>query len=219
MDFCQQRSCYWHWSSGHLLQQHNLWEGQKLRAQQSWRAKLDEFFSNVQKFRDFLCRFVASQLSVVTESNVISTATAIHLGKQHKTEYTAKDFFHDGRKVHPAYRVLRTHPKFSYDRSACERMLFSVTNSVSASTSFGTTHAEELSLTTNEPAKLVAANDYVAPMAPFSVPEMPRNAEYENRRARPRGCESEIRLWEIEKYSKQSNESVFLIAQTLQRRN
>lgn len=116
-------------------------------------------------------------------------------------EYTAKGLPHDKWKNHQAFRVLRTHPRLSDDRSAWENIIFSVTSSFPASASVGTTHAEEPDLTTNKPVELAAANDYVASVAPIAVLEVTGNAKDEYRSARPRDHKSKIRILKNRKAS------------------
>lgn len=98
-------------------------------------GKFDELPAGLQKFRDALQYVVTSQTSSVNEENVISMAIDIHTGKCNMMDYSFREYRHEIWCDHLAFKVLRSHPKYSDEGTSTGAIVFSVTELVYEETS------------------------------------------------------------------------------------
>ena len=76
------------------------------------KAKFDSISAEIQKFARALQVVVTAKPTGVSESQILSMAIAVHVGKTARMSYEHKDLQHDSWQLHLAYKVLRTHPKY-----------------------------------------------------------------------------------------------------------
>lgn len=83
------------------------------RTPKSVRAKFDEVSADVQKFRGALRKVTSSFPTGCSDTEVLSMAIAIHMGKRSDMSYEAKMYPHSSWRNHLAYKILRRLPKYS----------------------------------------------------------------------------------------------------------
>lgn len=186
------------------------------RTAKAVRAKFDEVSADLQKFRESL-RFIHScNPTGVTEDGIFSMAVAKHLGKRTTMSYDAKDYPHDLWKSHLAFKILKTHPKYSDDAVVSNIVAEQATEGNDDSVTISETL--EINDSLNTSGEHIETEERIVVASSTGTEISTLESEKEGSKRRPLGKKSSLRLRANDRFREQSVRNGENIAASLQRR-